>query len=136
MQFVPKTGGLGLKRKLATESQKDNNGLKLKKAKTLAEKRDHLQEDIMKYGVAAIEKMYPRQQQNTISENQKKSKFVRGSPIKMKPKPSGLDFDEIDVRKILRPLSHAKYIKEPDYDHMVFINRREGNLFIIYFFIN
>ena len=33
---------------------------KLKKPKTLAEKRDQLQDDIMKYGVAAIEKMYPR----------------------------------------------------------------------------
>ena len=31
------------------------------RAKTLAEKRSKLREDILKYGVAAIEKLYPRQ---------------------------------------------------------------------------
>ena len=130
---MPKTGGLGLKRKLAEkDSSKDGATaeLKLKKAKTLAEKRDQLQDEIMKYGVAAIEKMYPRQpfyqQQKSPEKMRPGGQFVRGSPIKMKPKPIGLDFDEVDVRKILRPLSHSKYIKEPDYDHMVFISRREG----------
>ena len=54
-QFAPKTGGLGLKRKTGQVTKN-----KLKKPKTLAEKRDQLQDDIMKYGVAAIEKMYPR----------------------------------------------------------------------------
>ena len=33
------------------------------------------------------------------------------TPIKMKPRPQGVDFEEIDVRKILKPLSHSKYIK-------------------------
>ena len=32
----------------------------------------------------------------------------------------------MDVRKILRPMSHSKYIKDPDYDYMLFINRKEG----------
>ena len=39
---------------------------------------------------------------------------------------STLDFEEVDVRKILRPMSHSKYIKDPDYDYMLFINRKEG----------
>ncbi len=125
-QFTPKTGGLGLKRKM---NQEEKTGMRfVKKAKTLAEKRDQLQDEILKYGVAAIEKMYPRQSmfQQPLKKIIPKATGVRGSPIKMKPKPSGLDFDEIDVRKILKPLSHAKYIREPDYDHMVYINRREG----------
>ena len=119
-----KTGGLGLKRK--TTDKTGTNIIKSKKAKTLAEKREHLRDDIMKYGVAAIEKMYPRQ--NFYQQTQKKivPKVARGSPIKMKPKPSGLDFEEVDARKILKPMSHAKYIKDPDYDYMVFINRKEG----------
>ena len=58
IQFAPKTGGLGLKRK--TGHQITKNDPKIKKPKTLAEKRDQLQDDIMIYGVAAIEKMYPR----------------------------------------------------------------------------
>jgi hypothetical protein len=33
------------------------------------------------------------------------------TPIKMKPRPHGVDFEEIDVRKILKPFSHSKYIK-------------------------
>ena len=119
-----KTGGLGLKPK--TTDKTGTNIIKSKKAKTLPEKREHLRDDIMKYGVAAIEKMYPRQ--NFYQQTQKKivPKVARGSPIKMKPKPSGLDFEEVDARKILKPMSHAKYIKDPDYDYMVFINRKEG----------
>jgi hypothetical protein len=44
----------------------------------------------------------------------------------MKPKPAGLDFEEVDVRRILRPASHAKYIHEPAYDSVVYIHRRDG----------
>ena len=82
----------------------------------------------MKYGLAAIEKLYPRQPQNQSSNHNspKKGPRPKVTPIKMKPKPLNLDFEEIDARKILKPLSHAKYIKEPEYDHMVYINRREG----------
>jgi hypothetical protein len=118
------TAGLGLKRKNAEKEAKDP---KLKKAKTLAEKREFLQDDIMRYGVAAIEKMYPRQafhQKPLVPKSPLKG--VRGSPIKMKPRAIGLDFEEIDARKILKPFSHAKYIKEPDYDSVVYINRRAG----------
>ena len=68
------TAGLGLKRKTeniqmqqqqqqlqkkATQGQSTFG--KMMKAKTLAEKRHNLQAEILKYGVAAIEKMYPRQ---------------------------------------------------------------------------
>ena len=44
-----------------------------------------------------IEKMYPRQ--NFYQQTQKKvvPKVARGSPIKMKPKPSGLDFEEVNI---------------------------------------
>ena len=48
---------------------------------------------------------------------------VRNSPIRMKPKPIGFEFDEIEARQILRPFSHDKYIHEPDYDSVVYINR-------------
>ena len=120
------------RKKTAVETEKvEASGPQLKKAKTLAEKREFLHEDIMKYGVAAIEKLYPRQRfyQQPASSPVKKvvpKAAVKVSPIKMKPKPVGLDFEEIDARKILRPMSHAKYIKDPDYDYMVYINRKEG----------
>ena len=120
------------RKKTAVETEKvESSGPQLKKAKTLAEKREFLHEDIMKYGVAAIEKLYPRQRfyQQPASSPVKKvvpKAAVKVSPIKMKPKPVGLDFEEIDARKILRPMSHAKYIKDPDYDYMVYINRKEG----------
>ena len=129
--YVP-TGGLGLKRKTAMEKENISaaGGPQLKKAKTLAEKREFLHEDIMKYGVAAIEKLYPRQRfyQQPAAPVKKivPKAAVKVSPIKMKPKPVGLDFEEIDARKILKPMSHAKYIKDPDYDYMVYINRKEG----------
>ncbi len=48
---------------------------------------------------------------------------IRNSPIKMKPKPIGFDFAEVDARKILKPFSHDKYIHEPDYDTVVYISR-------------
>ena len=124
-QFVGKTAGLGLKRKNAEIAKE----MKAKKAKTLAEKRDQLEDDIMKYGLAAIEKLYPRQPLNEVQPSvspNKKQPRAKGTPIKMKPKPLHLDFEEVDARKILKPFSHGKYIKEPEYDHMVYINRREG----------
>ena len=44
----------------------------------------------------------------------------------MKPRPSG-DFEEIDARRILRPLSHDKYIHTPQGDNtVVYIARRSG----------
>ena len=61
-----------------------------KKAKTLAEKRELLREEVMKYGVAAIEKMYPRQNFNQSPPKKIVPKGVRGTPVKMKPKPHGL----------------------------------------------
>ena len=63
------TAGLGLKRK--TENQQNQLQAQCslggpiskqpKKPKTLSEKRNNLQAEILRYGVAAIEKMYPRQ---------------------------------------------------------------------------
>ena len=102
-----------MKRKTGSQAVSTKLDPKQKKPKTLAEKRDQLQDDIMKYGVAAIEKMYPRQ--SNYSEQVKKIPAVTAkmlkSPIKMKPRPHGIDFEEVDVRKILKPLSHSKYIK-------------------------
>ena len=69
--------------------------------------------------------------------------------MKMKPKPAGFEFDEVDVSKILRPNSHRKYIQvgstiphllcslifllslfvrnqEPAFDSVVFIARPKG----------
>ena len=84
-----------------------------------------MQQDMMRYGVAAIEKMYPRQSQLSAKKVQGKQ-LQGGSPsmrgIKMKPKPSGIpDFEEVDARKILRPNSHDNYIKDPLYDSVVYI---------------
>ena len=62
---------------------------------------------------------------------------VRNSPIRMKPKPIGFEFAEIDARKILKPSSHDKYIHEPEFDSVVYISRfAETNfwLFSQYFF--
>jgi hypothetical protein len=63
------TAGLGLKRKPEnSQSQQQSRPCqaacssgKAKKPKTLHEKRLNLQAEILRYGVAAIEKMYPRQ---------------------------------------------------------------------------
>ena len=44
------------------------------KAKTLAEKRRKLQEDMVKYGVAAIERMYPRQGRKIVAPVNTKNK--------------------------------------------------------------
>ena len=94
------------------------------KPKTLSEKRMDLEQQIMKYGVAAIEKMYPRNQSLPQIVPKHKRTGARPSPIKMKPKT--MDFEEIDVRKILKPFSHDKYIHEPYVNSAVYINRRKG----------
>ena len=139
--------GLGAKRKSQLLDAKANAdggsggggvtaGMASKKAKTLSEKRVALQADIMKFGLAAVEKLYPRQgsyQQHRQQHQQQHSGGAmrrtlggkHASPIKMKPRPSG-DFEEIDARRILRPLSHDKYIHEPHSDSVVYIARRNG----------
>lgn len=71
------TAGLGLKRKTEHQQQqrqekvRDPLGLslsgKMMKAKTLSEKRQNLQAEILRYGVAAIEKMYPRQSTKKVT---------------------------------------------------------------------
>ena len=129
--------GLGIKRK--KDPKKESASYLPKKAKTLSEKREALQADILKYGVAAVEKMYPRQSPNKRNPNGQGGgnapgggapgggKPQRKTPIKMKPKPSGFgEVEEIDARKILRPTSHSKYIHQPAYDSVVFITRRNG----------
>ena len=66
------------------------------------------------------------------------------SPFKMKPVPHDIHFEEVtllnflspmsiffslsrqvDAKKILKPFSHDKYIKEPE-PGVVFVNRRDG----------
>ena len=62
---------------------------------------------------------------------------VRNSPIRMKPKPIGFEFAEIDARKILKPSSHDKYIHEPEFDSVVYISRFAEAIFRLlsqYFF--
>ena len=54
---------------------------------------------------------------------------VRNSPIRMKPKPIGFEFAEIDARKILKPSSHDKYIHEPEFDSVVYISRFVETIF-------
>lgn len=113
--------GLGIKRKTANIV-----GPPLKKAKTLSEKREALEQDILKYGVAAIEKMYPRQTPRSKGIPGRRGSNLNKSLTRMKPKPSGVDFEEVDARDILKPLSHDKYIHQPPYDSVVFITRRTG----------
>ena len=87
--------GLGLKRKAAQEAAASKTGTVIagmrnrRKPKTLSEKRQFLQQDIIRYGVDAIERMYPRQQHHN-KKNPPRS--LLDSPIKgmkMKPKPTG-----------------------------------------------
>eukprot|EP00094_Tigriopus_californicus_P002821 TCALIF_02720-PA protein Name:"Similar to sox17a-b Transcription factor Sox-17-alpha-B (Xenopus laevis)" AED:0.27 eAED:0.29 QI:0/0.5/0.4/0.8/0.5/0.8/5/0/1615 len=113
--------GLGIKRKTANIV-----GPPLKKAKTLSEKREALERDIVKYGMATVEKMYPRQTPRSKGVPGRRGSNFNKSVTKMKPKPSGVDFEEVDARDILKPLSHDKYIREPLYDSVVFITRRSG----------
>jgi len=137
LKFAPKTAGLGLKRKkdvsgrmmgTATKMMSSNSASEnhppIKKAKTLSEKRKNIEMEIMKYGILAVEKMYPRQQNSKFVKNM--SLMNRGSPIKMKAKPVDLDFEEVDALDILEPFSHAKYIHQPDQNSVVYIQRRKG----------
>jgi len=110
--------GLGLKRKAAQEAAASKTGTVIagmrnrRKPKTLSEKRQFLQQDIMRYGVDAIERMYPRQQQHQKKNSQRSLLDSPVKGMKMKPKPTGFaDYEEIDVRKILKPNSHHKYIR-------------------------
>ena len=99
------------------------------RAKTLAEKRTKLREDILKYGVAAIEKLYPRQGGSSSVKRTGGSSSRRigsSKSFKLKPAPHDTSSAEIDARKILRPYSHDKYIKHPDDNPVVYIQRRHG----------
>ena len=51
----------GLGQQTKTRMKMKTSSAAAAKVKTLAMKREQLQEDIMKYGVAAIERLYPRQ---------------------------------------------------------------------------
>ncbi|CAB4060408.1 unnamed protein product [Lepeophtheirus salmonis] len=105
--------GLGIKRKMEMSEQHDDLNMpgakRSKKPKTLSEKRVKLEEDIRKPPTSSV-----------------KRKRGPKSGIKMKPKPYGLDFKEIDAQLILRPFSHDKYIQQPEYNSVVYINRRKG----------
>ena len=101
------------------------------RAKTLAEKRSKLREDILKYGVAAIEKLYPRQGSShsgkrTGGSSSRKSGGSRNMTFKLKPVPHDTSCAEVDAWKILRPYSHDKYIKHPDNSPVVYIQRKHG----------
>ena len=75
------------------------NAAQCSKVKTLAMKREKLAADIMRFGVAAIEKLYPRQQQKQQSQARRKSTGSRRdshkSPFKMKPAPHDVHFEEV-----------------------------------------
>ena len=63
--------GLGQQQKSRMKMRMQSNSSQCPKVKTLAMKREKLAEDIMRYGVAAIERLYPRQQQkqqNQVSD--------------------------------------------------------------------
>ena len=63
--------GLGQQQK-SRMKMRMQNASQCPKVKTLAMKREKLAEDIMRYGVAAIERLYPRQQQkqqNQVSDS-------------------------------------------------------------------
>eukprot|EP00090_Calanus_glacialis_P009738 TRINITY_DN18135_c0_g1_i1.p1 TRINITY_DN18135_c0_g1~~TRINITY_DN18135_c0_g1_i1.p1 ORF type:complete len:2159 (-),score=869.91 TRINITY_DN18135_c0_g1_i1:100-6576(-) len=117
--------GLGQKKKaeMRMKSRMDLFSVSSAKAKTLAEKRSKLQDDILKFGVAAIEKFYPRQSRK--SSHGRKNSDPR-SAYRMKPVPHDMHFEEVEASKILKPYSHAKYIKQPEYSSVVYINRKDG----------
>jgi len=117
--------GLGQKKKAMKMKmgRMDLGAVSSAKAKTLAEKRSKLQDDILKFGVAAIEKFYPRQGRKP---SQAKKHSDTRSAYRMKPVPHDLHFEEVDARSILKPYSHSKYIKQPEYSTVVYINRKDG----------
>ena len=122
--------GLGLKKRSADRMGRmtiSSLEPQLSKAKTLAEKRRKLQEDMMKYGVAAIERLYPRQARKMASPSTsiKNKQRPKMTPFKV---PSGVEtehYEEVDARQILKPWSHSKYIQEPD-NRVVYVHRRDG----------
>ena len=135
------SAGLGQKKKTETKMRMNMKGrmmgggsstiedISSNRAKTLAEKRTKLREDILKYGVAAIEKLYPRQGGSSSVKRTGGSASRRlgsSKTFKLKPAPHDTGSAEIDAWKILRPFSHDKYIKHPDHNPVVFIQRRHG----------
>ena len=60
--------GLGQQQKSRMKMRMQSAGSQCPKVKTLAMKREKLAEDIMRYGAAAIERLYPRQQQKQQSQ--------------------------------------------------------------------
>jgi len=91
--------GLGQKKKteMKMRMRMGNFAVSSAKAKTLAEKRSKLQEDILKFGVAAIEKLYPRQGRK--STNTRRTSDTR-SAYRMKPVPHDMHFEEVEASKI------------------------------------
>ena len=130
-QYTAAAVGLGLKRKESLAVANTKTGTVIggsksrKKPKTLLEKRQFLQEEIKRFGVDAVERMYPRQQCQPKKMHPRSLSESPARGMKMKPKPTGLpDFEEVDARKILKPDSHDKYIRDPLFDSVVYIERR------------
>ena len=124
------TAGLGQKKKAEQRMRMGGrmaglDDISSNKAKTLAEKRTKLREDILKYGVAAIEKLYPRQGRKAAG-NVKKSPGPKHLTFRLKPAPHDGNFQEVEAWKILKPFSHGKYIKQPDVSKVVYIQRKSG----------
>ena len=124
------TAGLGQKKKAELRMRMGGrmgglDDISSNKAKTLAEKRTKLREDILKYGVAAIEKLYPRQGRKAVA-NVKKSPGPKHLTFRLKPAPHDGNFQEVEAWKILKPFSHDKYIKQPDVSKVVYIQRKSG----------
>ena len=65
----------------------------LSKAKTLAEKRRKLQEDMKKYGVAAIERYHK------ILGLTQKRRFQKGNPKKLSPKRLSREMRQVTKRR-------------------------------------
>ena len=90
--------GLGQQQK-SRMKMRMQNAAQCSKVKTLAMKREKLAADIMRFGVAAIEKLFPRQQQKQQSQARRKSTGSRRdshkSPFKMKPAPHDVHFEEV-----------------------------------------
>ena len=121
--------GLGQKKKTATTTRMrmgESTDMSSLKAKTLAEKRSKLKEDMLKYGVAAIERLYPRQGRKSHVSPMKKSSDSRSPGFRMKPVPQEFHCEEVTAKKILRPFSHSKYIRQPEGPSVVFVSRRHG----------
>ena len=115
-KHLPVVAGLGYKAKEAKKKAKP---------RTLQEKREQMESDVNKYGREAVSKMYAAEDE-AFADKRKTHHRHRSTPIKMKPKPTGFNFEEKSARAILRPFSHHKYIHEPPMDTVVYISRRNG----------